>query len=100
MSCWLALPAEVELGAACAKISSSTLFLRTVVFFFLPPSTCWGLSFFRAGTVAPCGDDEEGEKVGAKGDLAGGVADLAGVDMAGFGEEGAIGEEAGSPEVG
>ena len=100
MSCWPTLPAEVGLGAACAKISGSTLFLRIVVFFFLPPSTCWGLSFFHAGTVAPSADDEEGEEVGAKGDLAGGVADLAGVDMVSFGEEGAIGEEAGSPEVG
>ena len=90
----------MQLRAACVKISASTLVLQTVVFFFLPPSTCWGLSFFRAGAVAACADDEEGEEVGAKGDLAGGVADFAGVGVAGFGDEGAMDEEAGSSEVG
>ena len=65
--------------------------------FFLPPSTCWGLSFFRAGAVAACADDEEGEAVVAKGDLAGGVADFVGVSVAGFGDEGA---EVGFSKVG
>mgnify|MGYP000981096763 CR=1 FL=1 len=100
MSCWLASPAEVELGAACAKVSASTLFLRTVVFFFFPPSTYWGLAFTGASTVVVGADDEEGEDVVAKGDFAGGVADFAGVGVAGFGDEGAMGEEAGSSEVG
>ena len=100
MSCWPTSPAEVELGAACAKVSASTLFLRTVVFFFLSPSTFWGLAFCGARTVVVRADEEEGEDVGAKGDFAGGVADFAGVAVADFGDEGAVAEEAGSPEVG
>ena len=89
-------------GARCGLRQSLSInaFLTNCGFLLLLTEYLWGLAFCGARTVVVRADEEEGEDVGAKGDFAGGVADFAGVAVADFGDEGAVEEEASSPEVG